>query len=260
MIKTQVIVVAGGLGTRFKSKVPKPFVLLKGKPLTAYSLSVFEKNAAIDSVIIVGHQAYLNRFKLLAKPFKKVKAIVAGGETRADSVKCGLKDIDQDTAYVLVHDAARPFVSQEMIRSLLDALKKHSAAIIAVPVKATIKQVNSKSLLVQSTPNRKELWEVQTPQAFKREVLVKAHAKVFKGEATDDAMLVENLGLDVKVVAGTYQNIKITTPEDLDIAEQLHSLKDLTFDRMVVKGLADSKNGKILSDAQLKRKIKTWRK
>ena len=221
MVKTEVIIVAGGLGTRFKSKLPKPFVLLKGTPLTVHSLKVFESCKTVTSIIIVGHQAYLKRFEAIAKPFKKVKAIVAGGDTRAQSVKCGLSVIDPATQYILVHDAARPFVTGEMVLSLQQALTKHPAAIIAVPVKATIKKVNVKTLVVESTPNRKEMWEVQTPQAFKRDVLIKAHARPFKGEATDDAMLVENLGLKVKVVAGNYQNIKITTPEDLDIAEAL---------------------------------------
>lgn len=217
------IIVAGGLGTRFKSTLPKPLVRLKGQPIISYSLKVFEQSKHIDQVIIVAHADFLNQFKKIAQHFAKVTKIVAGGKTRADSVKCGLTALGPTIDTVLVHDAARPFVNEEMIKGLMEALKKYPAAIIAVPVKATIKQVHMKTLTVKATPNRAEMWEVQTPQAFKRQILEKAHAKPFKGEATDDAMLVENLGLNVKVVAGTYQNIKITTLEDLYIANSFLS-------------------------------------
>ena len=220
-MKVQVIIVAGGVGTRFKSKVPKSFVLLKGKPLIAHSLSVFQHSKEIDSVIVVGHKDHLSKFGRLSRSFKKISAVVSGGASRADSVKCGLAVADVDTDIVLVHDAARPLIDAAMLVRLMNALRTHKAAIVAVPVKATIKKVNAKTSMVEETLRRDQLWDVQTPQGFHKDVLVKAHAKKFQGEATDDAMLVERLGIKVGVVMGDYRNIKITTPEDLKIAKNL---------------------------------------
>ncbi len=221
MTLADVIIVAGGLGTRFKAKVPKPLVRLKGKALITYSLKLFNQSPLINSIIVVGHEDYLKAYRNLAKPFKKVKSVVAGGETRRQSVKCGLACVESTVPYVLVHDAARPFATAQMIKDLIKELKQYPASIVAVPVKATIKHVNAKTKVVQSTPDRQTLWEVQTPQAFRHDVLVKAHQQSLKVEATDDAMLVEHLGLKVKVVYGEYTNIKITTPEDLHIARFL---------------------------------------
>lgn len=220
MIYTEVILVAGGLGTRFKSKIPKPFVHLKKKPLISHALSVFNTNKAINGIIVVGSKGFLNDYQKVCSSFDKVKQVVAGGLTRADSVKCGIAALDKKTTHVLVHDAARPFVTASMIEDILKALTKFPAAIVAVPVKATVKEVSAAGIVIK-TPDRKKMWEVQTPQGFKRQVLEKAHLKPYNGEATDDAMLVEQLGLKVKVVAGNYRNIKITTPEDLKIGEAL---------------------------------------
>lgn len=218
MRKVQVIVVAGGMGTRLKSSVPKPLVLLKRKPLIEYCLHVFEKSKAINSIIIVGSQPFLPRFKKICKSFSKVKAIVAGGENRSDSVKAGLQMVDSDTQAVLIHDAARPFIDTSMINQLLIALDSYEAAIVGVPVKATIKQVDKKSGVIVKTLDRSSLIEVQTPQAFRLNILQKAHRKKLTKEITDDAMLVESLGHRVYTVMGSYRNIKITTPEDLNIA------------------------------------------
>ena len=220
-MKIQVIVVAAGIGTRFGSKVPKALVRLKNKLLITYSLKVFEQNKAVSGIIVVGHKDYLPRFEALCRGFKKVSAVVAGGKTRADSVKCGLAAVDADTDFVLVHDAARPLIDDGIIGRLTAALQKDRAAIAAVPVKATIKEVDPKTGQIRATPARDRLWEAQTPQGFYKDVLVKAHNRKFKGEATDDAMLVERMGVKVKVVMGNYKNIKITTPEDLDIARHL---------------------------------------
>ena len=216
-----VIIVAAGGGTRLKAGVPKAFVILKGRPLIAYSLAVFQTMKAVNSIVVVGHQDHLKRFEALRRNFRKIHAVVAGGKARADSVKCGLAAVDHNANFVLVHDAARPLISAEMVKRLLAALKKHKAVIAAVPVKATVKQVNAKTLRVERTLQRSLLWEAQTPQGFHKDVLVKAHQRKFKGEATDDAMLVEHLGVGVKVVMGDHRNIKITTPEDLAIVEGL---------------------------------------
>ena len=122
--KVQVIVVAGGLGTRFKSKLPKSFVPLKGKPLVWHCLNVFNRHPGIDSIVLVGAEEYLERFKRLAGSFKKVQMLVSGGKTRAASVQCGLAVVDEDTDIVLVHDAARPMVDKAMTDRLLEALKR----------------------------------------------------------------------------------------------------------------------------------------
>jgi 2-C-methyl-D-erythritol 4-phosphate cytidylyltransferase len=222
-VKTEVIVVAAGLGRRLNSKVPKALVLLKGKPLVAYSLKVFEDHPGIDSVVLVGVGGCMPQFVRMARPFKKVRAVVAGGPKRSDSVKCGLKEISPDTDIVLVHDAARPFIENVMIDRLFGALKKNKAAIVGVPLKFTVKKIDRKILNIQETPARELLWEAQTPQGFHKDVLAKAYAKKFNKEATDDAMMVERMGIKVKIVEGSYRNIKVTTPEDIILAKQLLS-------------------------------------
>ncbi len=220
-MKCAVIIVAAGSGTRFGSTTPKPFVLLEKKPLIVHSLTVFERCINIGSIVIVGHEDHLARFKALAKKFKKVSAIVSGGASRADSVKYGLAAVDGLYDHVLVHDAARPLIDIAMLTRIIAALERSPAVICAVPAKATIKEVDAKSMTVTRTLPRASLWEVQTPQGFKRSLLEKAHGQEFRGEATDDAMLVEHLGVKVKVVKGDYRNIKITTPEDLLLAQVL---------------------------------------
>lgn len=220
-MKTQIIVVAAGTGSRLKAKLPKALVKLKRVPLVSWSLGVFERCALIDSVVLVANKQYLGDFKRIARGFKKVRAVVTGGAKRADSVRLGLEATDPDTALVLVHDAARPLIDELSIKNLLQALKSYDAAVLAVPVKPTIKMVDEKSLCVSKTLPRQLLWEVQTPQGFKKDVLVKAHQQKIKEEATDDAMLAELMGVKVKVVRGQERNLKVTTPEDLAIAEGL---------------------------------------
>jgi 2-C-methyl-D-erythritol 4-phosphate cytidylyltransferase len=224
-VKTEVIVVAAGVGSRLNSKVSKALVLLKGKPLVAYSLKVFEDHPGIDSVVLVGAAGHIPQFVRLARPFKKVRAVVAGGLKRSDSVKRGLQVLSPDTDIVLVHDAARPFIDSAMIDRLMAVLKKNKAAIVGVPLKFTVKKIDRKTLDIQETLARDLLWEAQTPQGFHKDILVKAHAKKFKEEATDDAMMVERMGVGVKMVMGDYRNIKVTTPEDIILARQLAGIK-----------------------------------
>jgi len=220
-VKTEVIIVAAGLGKRLNVKVPKALVLLKGKPLIAYSLKVFEKHPGIDGVVVVGAGGFLSKFVRLTRSFKKVRAVVPGGVLRSDSVKCGIKELSSSTSYVLVHDAARPFVDHAMIDRLLFSLKRNKAAIVGMPVKFTVKRVDTQSLDIQATLDRDLLWEAQTPQGFHKDMLIKAHDKNSNGEATDDAILVERMGNKVKMVMGDYRNIKVTTPEDIILARQL---------------------------------------
>jgi len=219
-VKVEVIVVAAGAGSRLKAKIPKALVLLKSKALITYCLKTFEQHPAISGVVVVGAQNSLSQFVRATRSFKKIRAIVVGGVTRSDSVKCGLQVLLDQTKLVLVHDAARPFVDRAMIDRLIAALKKDKAAIVGVPVKCTVKRVDS-NLMIRETPPREQLWEAQTPQGFHKDVLIKAHAKKLKQEATDDAFLVEHIGVKVKMVMGDYRNIKVTTPEDIILARQL---------------------------------------
>ena len=232
-MKVEVIVVAAGLGRRLKSKVPKALVLLKGKPLIAYSLKVFEEHPGIDGVVIVGVGGFLSQFIRFTRSFKKVRAVVAGGALRSDSVKSGLKALSWDSDIVLVHDAARPFIDRAMIDRLIASLKNNKAAIVGVPVKFTVKKIERKTLNIQETPSRDLLWEAQTPQGFHKDILVKAHAKKLKKEATDDAILVERMGVRVKMVMGNYRNIKITTLEDIILARQLMAARPRGTDQCI---------------------------
>ncbi len=182
-----------------------------------YSLKAFEEAKIVTSVIVVGHPQHIPAFQRIIKKefFKKVCAITPGGETRSDSVACGLLCLDKDTETVMVHDAARPFVTQKMITDSVKSMLTQQAAVVAVPVKATIKKVDPKNLFVTETLMRDTLWEVQTPQTFRRSLLERAHQEKLCCAPTDDAMLVEKLGVKVKIIAGDYKNIKITTAEDL---------------------------------------------
>ncbi len=217
-MRTQVILVAAGTGSRLRAKLPKALVKLKNKPLVSWSLNVFQKCSLIDGIVVVGHKDFLGEFKKIASSFPKVHAVVEGGAMRADSVRLGLEAADKKARIILVHDAARPFIEEASIRSLLSALKTYKAAILAVPVKPTIKLINDKNMCIKSTLPRSLLWEAQTPQGFDKETLIKAHQQKMREEATDDAMLVENLGVKVKVVQGDNRNIKITTAEDMAVA------------------------------------------
>jgi 2-C-methyl-D-erythritol 4-phosphate cytidylyltransferase len=220
-VRAEAIIVAGGAGKRLNSKVPKAFVMLKGRPLISYSLKVLNAHKDIDGIVLVGVKDHLKGFDRIARKFKKVHAVVAGGLKRSDSVKCGLRALSPDCTVVLVHDAARPFIDHAMIDRLIASLKKAKAAIVGVPVKFTVKKVDRKDLLIQDTPSRDLLWEAQTPQGFHKDILAKAHAKKFNEEATDDAVLVERMGGKVRMVMGSYRNIKVTTPEDVILAKQL---------------------------------------
>ncbi len=219
-MKIQAIIPTAGLGKRFKTKIPKALVSLKGKPIIVHTLAVFEKNFSIESLILVVPTRCLNRFEQVVKQYKlrKVKKIIAGGQNRCDSVKNGLQAIDSDTKMIVVHDGARPLLTNSILDRAIRLGRRWKAVVVAVPVKSTIKSVDKKTLAVQKTLNRSELWEIQTPQVFKRDILCEAYQNI-KDNPTDDAALVERLGHKVKILPGDYKNIKITTPEDLKIAE-----------------------------------------
>ncbi len=240
-MKTQVIIAAAGAGTRLESdpdaprqgggsgfrpakaglQMAKPLILLKGKPLLVYSLEVFAACPLVESIIVVVGENNLEEFKKVIAQygFQKVSAVVVGGATRCESVSNGLNVLDEDTELVVIHDGARPLISPGVLKKAIVLCHNESAVIAAVPVKPTIKRVNPEDLSVEATLDRSLLWEAQTPQVFKKDILLKAHKEVNDKQATDDASLLERLGEKIKIVEGEYRNIKITTSEDLIIAE-----------------------------------------
>ncbi|MDD4899489.1 MAG: 2-C-methyl-D-erythritol 4-phosphate cytidylyltransferase [Candidatus Omnitrophica bacterium] len=222
MIYVAAIVVAAGKGTRFNSKIPKPLVKLEGQAVIMHSLAVLSRHPDIKEIIVVVNPS--NRGGILKSieksAVKKIKALVLGGARRQDSVAYGLRAVSQDASHVLIHDAARPLIEANKISAAINAAKKSGGAVLGVPVKDTIKAVDKKNF-VKKNIDRSNLWAIQTPQVFKKELIFRAYKKFTKATVTDDASLVEKLGKNVSVVFGSYDNIKITTPEDLLIAQAI---------------------------------------
>ncbi|MFH1784510.1 MAG: 2-C-methyl-D-erythritol 4-phosphate cytidylyltransferase [bacterium] len=216
------IIVAAGKGRRMNSSKPKQFLRIGNKPILAHTIDVFETSPVVSEIILVVGSPMLDyaRRSIVAKNgFKKVKDIVAGGKLRQDSVYNGLKNISRDCSIVLIHDGVRPFITHAMIRNVVGGAKRHKACIFALPVKETVKKV-TRGGIVRQTLNRDELVLVQTPQAFRYDVIMKAYEKATRKKicATDDAMIAEKAGVKVKVLPGRRENIKITTPDDLIFA------------------------------------------
>ena len=215
-----VIVPAGGTGTRMGGDRPKQYLLLGGKPILARTLARLQSSDAVAAIVLVIREedrqvcADLG----LEKAFGKIRALVAGGSERWQSVRAGLAYTSAEDPVILVHDGVRPFVTHELLLRVARCAWEYGAAVPALPVRETIKEVRGG--LVRRTPDRSALWTVQTPQGFRRDVLLEAYGAA-EGSmgATDDAMLVEQSGHPVQVVEGEYGNIKITTPEDMEWAE-----------------------------------------
>jgi len=205
------------------SGIKKPYLKIGSKPILAHTLQVFEKSCLIDDIFVVvsdEDREWCKNEVINPYNFHKVVDILPGGATRQASVFNGMKRISDDTDIIIVHDGVRPFVTEEIIEASVEFASQCGAAVAAVPVEDTIKTAD-KDNFVSSTLERNQLWAIQTPQVFRREILMKAHlhAQEHNIDATDDAALVEQLGYKVKLVMGSYRNIKITTPEDLVIAE-----------------------------------------
>lgn len=220
------IVLAAGQGKRMGTSVQKQFLELKGYPVLYYALDCFERYGLVDEVILVTEAQEISncRNNIIKKyHFNKVKNIVAGGRERCDSVYEGLKACE-DTDYVYIHDGARPFVDAPLLDRIWQALQEYDACTAGVPAKDTIKIADGDGCIAQ-TPPRELLWNIQTPQAFSYDLIWKAHCAIqgkSKKGITDDAMIVEQqTGCRVKLVEGSYENIKITTPEDLDLAKAI---------------------------------------
>lgn len=225
-MKSTAIVLAAGQGKRMNSKVQKQFLLIKGKPVLYYSLSCFQNSREIEEIIVVTGKDSINFCKqeiIEAYGFSKVKAVIAGGRERYDSVYAGLCACE-DSDYVFIHDGARPFLTEDMIRRGKEAVLASGACVIGIPSKDTIK-IADENGMVASTPSRSLVWNIQTPQIFSYTAIREAYERARQqnmADITDDAMVMERFGnMKIKLVEGSYENIKITTPEDILVAEKI---------------------------------------
>lgn len=235
-MKTTAIVLAAGQGKRMGSDVAKQYLLLHDRPVLYYTLRSFEESPVDEIILVTGEEqiTYCKKEIVEKFGFQKVKKIVAGGRERYHSVAKGLEAAQCD--YVLIHDGARPFVTPDMIKRGIEAVQQYDACIMGMPVKDTIK-ISDEEGFAADTPNRNLVWQIQTPQIFSfqlikevyEELILKEEELKAKGIAvTDDAMVVELFsGRRVKLVEGSYDNIKLTTPDDLKIAEAFLENYDL---------------------------------
>ena len=236
--KFAAIVLSAGRGSRMQSDIPKQYMELNGYPVIYYSLKAFQ-DSEVSSIVLVAGKEDVDycRAEIVEKyHFDKVVKVVAGGAERYNSVYEGLKVI-QGADYVLIHDGARPMLEQEIIRRSMDAVVQYDACVVGMPVKDTIK-ISDPEGFCQSTPPRNSLWMIQTPQTFSYELVKSAYERVFASiengedvpQITDDAMMVEYATeVKVKLVQGDYENIKITTPEDLSIVSTYLKNRELLF-------------------------------
>jgi 2-C-methyl-D-erythritol 4-phosphate cytidylyltransferase len=228
--------VRGGIPTRIskmiesgKSKLSKPLIKINSKPIIIRCLDILSKHSYIKDIIVVANSKNSISITREIKQYRirKIRDVILGGRLRQNSVINGLKAMDMCTGLVLIHDAVRPFIDKDMVSSLIKEANRYGAAIVGAPVKDTVKKVRKSgghkdtSRIVEKTLNRDVLWEIQTPQVFKKELILEAYRKFGNIEVTDDASLVEKLGVKVKIVRGSYNNIKITTPDDLILAEAI---------------------------------------
>jgi 2-C-methyl-D-erythritol 4-phosphate cytidylyltransferase len=223
-MKVAAIVPSAGTGTRLRSRLAKPYIILGDKPILAHTLIALSKNKKITEILVSVGRYKLDKVRkeIIEKYNIKKARLVIGGKERSDSVYSGLKAISKDIDYVLIHDGVRPFIGRELIEALLKEAFRSKASIAAVPVKPTLKFVG-KGGFIKDTPRRECFWEAQTPQVFKKNLIEKAYSLARKKNiiATDDSMLVEMIGVKPKIVMGSYSNIKITTIEDLELAKIL---------------------------------------
>jgi 2-C-methyl-D-erythritol 4-phosphate cytidylyltransferase len=225
------VIVAAGKGSRMNMDTNKQYIDICGKPVIARTLQVFEDCRRINEIVLVVNQQDLEfcRTNIIDKyRFRKVKIIVPGGQKRQDSVCNGLLKVDKSCSIVLIHDGARPFITEGCINLSIEAAFQFGASCVAVPSKDTIKKADSNGFAIE-TPDRSSLWLIQTPQAFKYGLILEAHKRAVDDgfEGTDDAVLVERLGAPLKLVMGSYDNIKITTQEDIVLAEAIAGSRGL---------------------------------
>ncbi|SEM49985.1 2-C-methyl-D-erythritol 4-phosphate cytidylyltransferase [Butyrivibrio sp. ob235] len=236
-MKITAIVLAAGSGSRMKSDVRKQYMEIKGKPLLLYALEAFEKSF-IDDIILVLPEADIEHIKEeIIEPagFSKIRAVVAGGSTRYHSVRLGLEAASEDTEAVFIHDGARPFIDDDILERAMNAVKEYGACVVGMPVKDTIKLADENGF-AKTTVDRDKTWMIQTPQVFLYPEILELYEELARREEeliqkginiTDDAMVMEALGnRKVKLVEGSYDNIKITTPGDIALAESIIEMKN----------------------------------
>jgi len=225
LVKVAAVVPAAGSGSRMGTETKKQYLSLAGIPVLGHVLKVMEASRVVQDIVIVvgpGEEEYCRSAVVEKLGIKKVRAILPGGKERQDSVYCGLLALSPATGIVVVHDGVRPLLSAGDLEKVAVAAEKHGAVTLAAPVKDTVKLAESDGFVSGTLP-RERLWLVQTPQAFRYDLILGAHRRAREDMFTgaDDAGLVERLGLPVKIVPGSYENIKITTPEDLVVAAAL---------------------------------------
>ncbi len=223
MKDTAAIIVAGGKGLRFGGRVRKQYLKLGAHPLYGWCVKAFQRAPSIAEIILVVPKEDLKTVR-----FSKNLRVVAGGSTRAESVRAGLRAISSQIAWVAVHDAARPLVSPPLIEKVIRVARKFQAAIAATPSKDTVKLSNGNGSIA-STPPRHSVWLAQTPQIFERRLLERAHRQGRNQTVTDDAQLVERLGVRVKLVPSPPENIKVTVPADFKIAKMILKSRGTTL-------------------------------
>lgn len=218
------IVLSAGQGKRMGTKVHKQYLMLGERPVLYYSLKEFQNSDIIDEIYLItgaGEESYCREMIVDKYHFTKVTKILPGGAERYHSVWNGVRELG-DNGYVFIHDGARPFVNDNIIKRAFDVVCKSKACVVGMPVKDTIKIADDQDL-VKSTPDRRRVWMIQTPQVFENDLVKGAYSMLMRESyinVTDDAMVVEQmLGFPIKLVCGSYENIKITTPEDLEMAE-----------------------------------------
>ena len=220
-MKAVAIIPAAGTGKRMEGEVSKQYLVLGGVPILVHTLRKFEEAPAIDAVFLVvpaGDVDIIRRDMIDFYGLKKVKKVLPGGRERQDSVKAGIDSLPEETQVVVIHDGVRPFVTADLIVLSVEGARQFGAVSLGVPVKDTVKSVETGGW-VEHTMERTKLWLTQTPQAFRREVIQEAYRRAFAEGfyGTDDASLVERMGIRVRMLPGIYENIKITTPGDLDL-------------------------------------------
>ena len=218
--KISALIVAGGVGSRMGKDVPKQFIEVLGKPIIAYTIDAFSQNSDVDEIVIVTLEDYIVYCKDVVDTFgfEKVKSIICGGATRQESVYRGLLEITGD--FVLIHDGARPLIKQNVINDCIETVMVKSACAVGVKVKDTLKIADTEKI-IKATPDRERIFSIQTPQCFKTSDILSAHKSAMDSSffGTDDAVLYERIGGEVRIVEGDYSNIKITTPIDIAIME-----------------------------------------
>jgi 2-C-methyl-D-erythritol 4-phosphate cytidylyltransferase len=229
MMKADAVIVSAGKGQRFIEGRKKQFFSLAGKPILAYTLDSFDACPLIRSILlVVGQEDQDYCLKEIVEKFqyKKVSQVTPGGKRRQDSVRNGLDALPADADIIVIHDGVRPFVTREMIEGSIRSAIRFGAAILAMPVKDTIKMAHPDGTVLK-TLERESLYQAQTPQTFQASLIREAYLKAMQDGfvGTDDASLIERLGRKIHILPGSYTNIKITTPEDLMLAELILKMR-----------------------------------